>query len=104
VNRAIPRTASIADRIAFHESALAALRQEQRAAIIAAIALAVGPGIVFSAGELWERQVLAPELRTAFAEAGIHSRKQLGKKLRQLCGGGLTRVGEDRAGVLWAVE
>jgi len=101
VNRAIPRTASIAARIAFHEAALAALKQEQRAAIVAAIAITIGPGVTFSARELFQHRVVSPELAAAFSDAGIHNARVLGKRLRQLCGHGLDRVGADHDGAIW---
>jgi len=90
------------ERIAALEAELEQLRQQQR--LIGTIAAIVGPGVAFSAGELWHHQAIDPDLRTAFDAAGIRSPRQLGKRLRQLCGAGLTRIGEDRAGVLWTVE
>ena len=74
-----------AQRIAALEADLAELRQLQRLELVAAISVLIGPGIVFSAVELWERQVLSPDLNSALFNAGIRSPRQLGKRLRQLC-------------------
>lgn len=92
---------STAARIRDLRLELAALEQRQRDELLATIAAVVGSGVCFSARELFELRGLSGELRQAFDDAGIRSPKQLGKKLRQL---GLTRIGENGAGVLWTVE
>ena len=91
----------LARAIARLEAELAALRQQQRQALVAEIVVAVGPGVVFSARELWEHRRASPDLAAAFADAAIRSPKSLRKKLRQLCGSGLDRVGVDHDGALW---
>ncbi len=88
-------------RIAALERELAALREEQRRALVAEIVIVVGPGIVFSARELWQHRRASPALAVAFADAGIHTPRQLGKRLQRLCGSGLARVGQDHDGALW---
>ena len=82
-------------RIAELEVQLARLRALEQ--LGATLALVIGPGIVFSAADVWEHQVLSPALTSALATAGIRNPKQLGKQLRQLTAC-LVRVGEDRAG------
>ena len=94
---------SIADEIKTLETRLAALRLLQREQLVARITLVVGENIVFSAADLWDHQVVSPELQTAFLEAGLTSRRKLGKKLHQLTACGLVRWGEDRNGVVWMV-
>ena len=86
----------------YHECALAKLRALLH--LVAVIRLVVLPGVAFSAVELWERQVLYQELQMAFAAAGIHNPKQLGKRLQQLAGCGIERIDEVRCGVLWCVN
>lgn len=98
-----PPTVSLADRIQGLEHELAALRQQQQADLVATIVTVIGGHVVFSARELWQHQVVHPELRDAFRDAGIASPKQLGKRLRQCCGCGLERIGADRAGAIWTV-
>ena len=88
-------------RIVELETELAALRHQQRQALAAAIRIVVGPGVVFSARELWAHRLASPALAAAFRDAGIHSPRSLGKRLRQLCGFGLDRVGVDHDGALW---
>lgn len=70
-------------------------------ALSATIAAVIGPGVVFSAGELWEAQAVSLELAAALEAAGIHSARSLGKRLRQLCGSGIERHGQDHAGAWW---
>ena len=93
-----PRPVSLAARIAQLETALLELRQQQRTELVVAIAAVIGSGVVFSARELWEHRVVSPALACAFDELGIHSPRQLGKKLRAL---GLERIGADHDGALW---
>jgi hypothetical protein len=81
-------------------------------ALVLAIA-AHARGATFTAGELVQHAALmdAEGLRGAIVDAigSLHARK-LGKRLRRLdgvdVGGGLqiVRIGEDRAGALWAVH
>ena len=92
---------TIAARIAQLESELRALRAEQRAEFINTIAIVVGLNVAFSSNELWEHQQVSADLRSCFDAAGIHSRKQLGKRLRAY---GLTRLKENADGVLWVVD
>lgn len=94
-------TPDLAARIAALQIELAALRQQQRAELIATIATVIGPGVVFSARELWQHRHASVELAAAFRDAQIHSPRQLGKRLRQLCGSGLARVGADHDGAVW---
>jgi hypothetical protein len=68
---------------------------------VAAIVIAVGPGVVFSAKDLWDHRLLSTELDQAFTAAGIDSTRVLGKRLRALCDCGLERVGADHSGALW---
>lgn len=95
------RSAPIARRIKQLEAELAMLRGRQRDELVVAIVTVVGPGVVFSARELWDHRRASPALAAAFADAGIRSVKQLGKRLRAL---GLTRVGADNTGALWTIE
>ena len=69
----------------------------------------IGPGVLFSAAELWCHQRVSPELRLALADAGITSTRHLGKRLQQLQGHALRglmlhRVGVDKAGASWTVS
>jgi hypothetical protein len=103
--RIVPRTPavpSLAARIQALERELANLRQWER--LVQTIAGIIGPGIGFSAGELFEFRLVVPELAAAFAADGIENARVLGVRLRQLCGSGLMRVGIDKHGVLWMVE
>ncbi len=93
-----PPALSRIGRIHALETELAALKQQQRDALKAAITLDIGANIVFNAKDLFEHRLVSPVLASAFDEAGIRSPRQLGKRLKQL---GLERVGEDRDGVLW---
>jgi hypothetical protein len=91
----------LADRITALRLELARLEDEQRDELIGCIVAVVGAGVAFSAAELFAHRVVSPELYSQLYTADIRSVRQLGKKLRAL---GLTRVGEDRDGVLWTVE
>jgi hypothetical protein len=95
---------SIADRIAHLERELRALRAEQRAEFVATIAIVVGPGVVFTAHELFQHRIVSAELAAAFDAADIHNARVLGKRLRALCGHGLDRVGADHDGAIWMVS
>jgi hypothetical protein len=95
---------TLADRIAALETELNALRQQQLDALIAVIASSVGPGVAFSARELWAHRQVTPALTAAFKELGIRSPWQLGKRLRRLCGRGLACIGHDKCGAIWIVS
>ena len=90
-------------RIAALKAELAVLEQQQREELVQEILLVVGPDVVFSAGDLWQHQSVSAELQRAFVDAGITSKRSLGKKLQQLTDCGIVRIDEDRHGVLWAV-
>ncbi len=92
---------AIAARIVELEAELAALRRQQRRALVAVILIVVGPGVVFSARELWQHRAVSRELAAALDAAGIRSPRSLGRRLGQLCGSGLDRVGVDHDGALW---
>jgi hypothetical protein len=94
------RSRSLAARIAALETELVELRQQQRTELVVTIAAVIGPGVAFSARELWEHRVISPALASVLAELGLTSARQLGKKLRQL---GLERVGVDEHGAVWLV-
>lgn len=94
---------AVDDRIAAVEAELRELRQQQRRELVAAIAGLVGPRVMFSAGELWAHRAVSPALATAFDDAGIRNARQLGKRLRQLRGHGLERLGADNCGAIWIV-
>ena len=96
-----PSASSIAARIAHLETELHALRTQQRAEFIATIAIVVGPGVVFTARELFQHRVVSPALAAAFIDAGIYNARVLGKRLRGFCGHGLERVGADHDGAIW---
>jgi hypothetical protein len=89
-----------AARIRVLERELAALHQQQRDELLAILTLVVGSGHCFSAKELWQHRRVSPLLAVAFRDLRISNAQQLGKKLKQL---GLTRVGEDNAGVVWVL-
>jgi hypothetical protein len=100
----------LAARIRALRLELAALEAQQRHELLFTVVLTVGSGVVFSARELWDRQVLSRALRDAFTESGIRSARQLGKRLQQLAGtphtsgaGCLTRVGVEHNRALWVV-
>jgi hypothetical protein len=93
---------SIRDRIRAHERALAGLRQLETLA--GTIALIIGPGVAFSARELFDARLLSPELAAALEDAGISSPRQLGIRLRRCCGSGLERLGVDEHGAIWQVS
>jgi len=93
-----PRPVSLASRLAQLRAEVAALEEQQRAEIVAAVALFVGPGCTFSAREVWEHRIVSPPLSNALADAGIRNARQLGKKLRAL---GFDRIGVDERGVVW---
>lgn len=94
-------TPSLAGRIAALEHELEALRRLE--ALAGTIATIIGPGVLFSARELFEYRLVSPELEAALEAAGIHNARQLGKRLRQACGAGLARVGADEHGAIWMV-
>jgi hypothetical protein len=77
---------------------VAELEQRTREDLRRTIVTIVGPGVAFSARALFDHRVVSPELAEAFADAGLHNARQLGKKLRQL---GLLRVGVDEHGAIW---
>jgi hypothetical protein len=97
-----------AARIAVLERELAALRADQDTEFLTVIALVVGRR-TFAAGELWTHAQVAMELRVLFAEHGITSPRQLGRRLQSLRGRTrgalrLARVGRDHhAGGLWMI-
>jgi hypothetical protein len=62
------------------------------------IARVIGPGVAFSAHELWQHQRVSPPLAAALADLGIITVRQLGKLLKR---SGLQRVGRDQAGCIW---
>src|SRR5262245_26538639 len=78
-----PRSAPLAARIAYHEAALRALRRQQRDALVVIIATIIGPGVAFSARELFAHRAVSRELGAAFEAAGITNARKLGKRLRQ---------------------
>jgi hypothetical protein len=88
-------------RIAQLERELAQARQDLRAALVTTIRSQIGPGVAFSASELFQHRLVNPALAAAFCDAGIHSPRQLGKRLRQLCGSGLERIDADKHGAIW---
>jgi hypothetical protein len=94
-------TVPLVARIAQLERELEQARQEQRAELVTMIRSQVGPGVAFSAWELFQHRRVNLALAAAFHDAGIHSPRQLGKRLRQLCGSGLERVGDDEHGAIW---
>ena len=101
----------MAARIRALETELAALRQQQRAELLNLIVISIGPGVVFSAKDLWRHRAVAPALQTAFDEAGIRNPRSLGKRLRQVgslepgLNVGLERIGADHHdGALWMVR
>lgn len=96
--------ADLNDRIARLEAQLAGLRQERRAVLVRAIATSIGPGIVFTSRELFQHRAVNPALAAALRDAGIVSARQLGKRLQQLRGSGLDRVGADHDGAVWVVS
>lgn len=96
--------ADLNDRIVRLEAELAALRQQRRAALVRAIAASIGPGIAFSARELFLHRVVNPDLAAALRDAGIKDARQLGKRLQQLRGSGLDRIGADHDGAIWIVS
>lgn len=101
-----PAFASLREEAAALEQRLAAIRQQQRQELVAAISLLIGPGVVFSARELFAHRVVSPELAAALDDAGITSVRKLGKRLRQLCGAcsALERIGLDHNAALWMVR
>jgi hypothetical protein len=96
----IPKS-SLAARIRAVRLELADLEQQQRNALLYTIAAVVGPGVCFSANELFTHRTVCSALQTALDEIGIESPRQLGKKLKQL---GLTRIGADEHGVIWMCD
>jgi hypothetical protein len=96
------RGRGLAVRIGRLERELATLRS--REALATTIATVIGPGIAFSAAELFEHRRVAPELAAAFEVGGIRDARTLGMVLRQLCGNGLTRVTVDKHGAVWMIE
>jgi len=92
------RDLSVEAKIAYHRGALERLRQQQHDDLRAIIALVVGSGHCFSAQELWAHRQVSSDLKSLLFNLGIRNAQQLGKRLKQL---GLTRVGEDNAGVVW---
>lgn len=101
-SRAVAPTVTM--RIAALEAELQALRQQQRAELRDTIVSIIGPNVVFSARELWEHRAVSRVLEQALSESGIHSPRQLGKKLRALCGHGLASLGREPGGSLWVVQ
>jgi hypothetical protein len=93
-----------AERIAALESELRVVRQQQRTALVTAIAAIIGPGVTFSARSLWQHRRLSPDLALALEDAGLRTTKQLGKALRALCGHGLELVKRENHGRRWAVS
>jgi hypothetical protein len=92
---------TISSRIRQLEDELRALRAQQRDDLVAAIAAVVGPGVAFGARELFAYSVLSPDLAAAFEDANIRNARVLGKRLRQMSGSGLERVGADHDGAIW---
>jgi hypothetical protein len=91
---------SIAVRIQQLEAELAALRRQQIEALVTVIVTTIGPGVFFTARELFDHQRVSKELSEAFKAVGIRSVRQLGKQLRRL---GLEPVGLEHHAVLWRV-
>jgi len=90
-----------AECIAIIKMRLAEFQEQQRLDLVTTIARVVGPGVCFSARDLWQHRELHPDLYNALDEAGIQSPRQLGKKLRAL---GLTRIGTDEHGAVWMCD
>lgn len=86
--------------IAALEARLGVLRARQRGELVAVISVLIGPGIAFSARELFDHRLVSPELGAALEAAGLTSVRQLGKKLRQL---GLSRIGVEHNAALWMI-
>ena len=87
------------DRIAFHEAALAELRQQQRDLLWAAIVEAFPCG-VFSTEQVWQQ----PELQVACREVDITTAQQLGVWLGTWRGAGLDWVTRNNRGHVWSVS
>ena len=103
----------LAARLREARATVAHLEQQQRDELVATIAASVPAGYVFSARELFDHRLVSPELRQAFEDGGIHSVRQLGKRLRQLSANKtpefylnvkLERVGDDHGGALWMIR
>jgi hypothetical protein len=95
---------TIAARIKVLEDELRGLRAQQRTDLVAAIAQVIGNGVLFSARELFDHAAINQDLAAALVDAGIHNARVLGKRLRQMSGSGLDRVGADHDGAIWAVR
>lgn len=100
---------TIAAQIAVHEAAILELRQQQRAELLATIAVVVGARD-FTAGELWRHaEHVSAELRALFVEHGLTSTRTLAKRLehlegRTLNGLRLEKIGADHhVGNMWRV-
>lgn len=90
-------------RIAALEREIVELRARQLEQLVITIAMIAGPGVAFSAADVWQLQGRHPELRILFDDLAVHSPKQLGKALWRCRGCGLTRIGRNGDGVLWLV-
>lgn len=100
---------SLAARIVDLEAQLATLRAEQRVALVRAIAIIIGPGVVFTALALWKHRRVNVDLRDALDQLHVSGPRSLGRHLQQLHddpdlpGVAIERHGEDNRGKRWAV-
>lgn len=97
------RIAAVREELAVLEMfarVLVVLEERRRTQLRDAITAFVGPGVAFTAGELWAHRLVSPSLATALADADITSARQLGKYLKKI---GLPRVSDEKNGALWQV-